>query len=457
MNLQVEPLENHEVRITITVDDDAVTKARRAVLRDLSKQVKIPGFRPGHAPESTVISSVGADYFESELANKVAGDVYPKALDEAKIEPYGPGSIEDVKKEPFQLIVKVPLEPSVDLKDYASIRLPFPEIAVTDEEIEQQIQAIREDNAIVEKVDRPAQLGDLVEGSIAGHDEETGEDVFQSNSKRGFVLDEERMGIPGLAALIVGMSAGDHEHKALVFPSDFATEALRDKKVEVHLEINKVSSRVLPEADDSLAQTVGSFDTLAALRDDLRKRILEHKTQQANRDYANQALDAFAAAAEVKMPPAFLADRLNDLMTDIKQDIRDEEGIPFDEWLKLQNKTEEQFREDYKDTARQRAVRGLVMRELATAERVQVTDNEMAAEVEYTVQRYGNREKEVRRLLQQDDTLSTVKNNLLSNKVLSRIVAIAKGEAEKPAQAAPASETPEVEASADEAPTELGT
>ena len=455
MNLQVEPLENHEVRITITVDDDAVTKARRAVLRDLSKQVRIPGFRPGHAPEATVISSVGQDYFESELANKVAGEVYPKALDEAKIEPYGPGSIEDVKKEPFQLIVKIPLEPSVDLKDYKTVRLPFPEVTVTDEEIEQQIQAIREDNAIIEKVDRPAQLGDLVEGSIAGHDAETGEDVFQNNSRRGFVLDEARMGIPGLAALIVGMSAGDHEHKELTFPEDFENEQLRGKKVEVHLEITKVSSRTLPEADDALAQTVGSFETLADLREDLRKRILEYKTQQANRDYANQALDAFAAQSEVKMPPAFLKDRLDDLMNDIKQDIRDEENLPFDEWLKLQGKTEEQFRGENEEVARQRAIRGLVMRELGKAENVQVTDSEMAAELEYTVQRYGNREQEVRKLLQQDDTRSTVRNNILSNKVLSRIVELAKGGTDQPAEAA-APSTPDVEADASESPTEVG-
>ncbi|NJM41346.1 MAG: trigger factor [Anaerolineae bacterium] len=429
MNLQVEPLdETHEVRLTVGVDNDVVEKARRAVLNDLSKQVRIPGFRPGKAPMNAVIGAVGAEHFGSELTNKIANDVYPKALDAAKIEPYSFGAIEDVKNEPFQLVFKVPLEPQVDLKDYKSVRLPFPDVYVSDEEVEQQLMAMREDNVIVETVEREVQLGDMAEGTIVGNveGEDGEEEAFRNNPRRAFVVLEDRMGIPGLAALLVGMKAGDHEHKQLTFPDDYENEKLRGKTAEVHLDVTKVSSRTLPEADDALAQTVSSFNTLAELRDDLTKRLLEVKTQQANREYANQALDAFAALADVKMPPAFVEDRLKDLVEDVKQDIKDEERMPFDEWLKVMGKTEEQFRDDNRETAKQRGLKGLVMRELGKAENLNVSDNEIASEVEYTAMRYGQRQKEVRRLLQQEETRSTVKNNILTNKVLARMVAIAR-------------------------------
>jgi trigger factor len=299
-------------------------------------------------------------------------------------------------------------------------------VVVANEEVEQQLMAIREDNVIVEMVEREVQLGDLAEGTIVGTVE--GEEAFRNNARRPFVVLEDRMGIPGLAALVVGMKAGDNADKQLVFSDDYENENLRGKTAEVHLEITKVSSRTLPDADDALAQTVSSFNTLAELREDLHKRLLEVKTQQANREYANQALDAFAALAEVKMPPAFVEDRLKDLLEDVKQDIKDEERMPFDEWLKLQGKTEEQFREDYRETAKQRGLKGLVMRELSKAESLDVSDGEIATEVEFTALRYGQRQKEVRRLLQQDETRSTVKNNILTNKVLARMVAIAKGE-----------------------------
>jgi trigger factor len=431
MNLQVEPLDTHEVRITIDVDAATVNKARSAVAKDLSKQYRIPGFRPGMAPLNTIISHVGADYFAAQLADKIAQDAYPKALDEAKIEPYGPGSIEDVKNDPFQLIVKIPLEPKVDLKDYKSIRLPYPEVTVSNDEIEQQIMQLREDNAIIEAAERPAQLGDLIEGTLEGTLE--GKTMFRTSSRRGFVLDEDKMGVPGLAALVVGMQAGDHEHKTLSMPADFENEEMRGKDIDVHIEIEKVSNRTLPDADDALAQTVGSFENLAALRADLHKTFLEYKTRQANREYTNQALEAFANLAEVKMPPSYLEDRLRDFIEDVKEDVRQDQGLPFEEWLKLQNKTLEQFREENRDIARQRGVRGLVMRELARAEKLNVSDSEIAAEVEFTAMRYGNRQKEVRRILQQAETRSTVENNILSSKVLQRMAAIAKGEADQPA------------------------
>ena len=430
MNLQVEPLETHEVRMTVTVDAPEVEKARRAVVRDMSKQVRIPGFRPGNAPMNAVINAVGAEYFGSELANKIANEVYPKALEEAKIAPYSFGAIEDIKNEPFRLIFKVPLEPQVDLKDYKSLRLPFPEVTVTNEEIEQQMMAMREENAILETAEREVQAGDMAEGTIVGMVED--EEAFRNNARRPFLVQEDRMGIPGLAALVIGMKAGDHADKQLTFPDDYENESLRGKTAEVHLEITKVSSRTLPDADDALAQTVSSFNTWAELREDLQKRLLEVKTQQANREYANQAVDAFAAIAEVKMPPAFVEDRLKDLVEDMKQDIKDEERMPFEEWLKLQGKTEEQFREDYRETAKQRGLKGLVMRQMATAENVLVSDGEIATEVEFTANRYGQRQKEVRRLLQQEETRSTVKNNILTNKVLLRMVAIAKGEGDIP-------------------------
>lgn len=429
MNLQVEPLDTHEVRITITVEDDTLEKARKDTARDLAKQVRVPGFRPGNAPLAAVIRAVGGEQaFAAEVVDRVARDVYPKALDQSGIEPYGPGTIEEVKQTPYQIITRIPLEPTVDLKDYKSIRLPFPQVTVTEDEIEQQLQFLREENAVVQQVERPAELGDLVEAHVHGHAGD--EDVFHSNNRRGVVVDDEKLGVPGLAALIVGMSAGDHKEETLVMPDDFASEELRGKEVHVHIDVNRVSSRQLPEISDELAQAASSFGTLAELRDDLRKRLTEYKERQATSDYATQALDAFSDLAEAKYPPQFVEDRLSDYVQDFKEDVKENEGLPFDEWLKVQGKTEQQVRDELRPTAEARGKRGLVMRELARAEKLDVNDDEIAAEVEFTAMRYGNRQEEVRKLLAQQDTRSTVKNNILSNKVMDRMVKIAKGEIE---------------------------
>jgi trigger factor len=443
MNLQVEPLDTHEVRLTITVEEDVLNKARRDTAKNLAKQMRIPGFRPGMAPQAAVIRAIGGEEaFNAEVIDQVAREVYPKALDASGIEPYGPGAIEEVKQDPYQLIARIPLEPAVDLKDYKSLRVPFPEITVTDEEIEQQLQYLREENAVVQQVERPAELGDLVEAHIHGHAGD--EEVFHSNNKRGVVVDDERFGVPGLAAMIVGMSAGEHKEGSLTMPEDFGVEGLRGKDVHVHIDVSRVSSRTLPEINDELAQAASSFSTLAELREDLRKNLQNYKERQATQEYAVQVLDAFTEQAEVKFPPQFVEDRLNDYLADFKEDIREQEGMPFEEWLKLQGKTEKDVKDELRGTAEARGKRGLVMRELGKAEKLDVSDEEIAVEVEMTAMRYGQRQDEVRRLLAQQDTRSTVKNNILSNKVMDRMVRIAKGEVEAQAEApaAEAAETP---------------
>src|SRR6266536_1725586 len=166
MDLQVEKLESHEALITINIPDDVVARARRDVARKLSKQLRIAGFRPGMAPINVVVGAVGQQAFANELADELGSKDYAQAIEEAKVEPYGPGQLEDVKESPTRLVVRVPLEPQVDLKDYKSIRVPFIPPTVSPEEIETQLQYIREENAVVELAERPAQVGDLVEADV---------------------------------------------------------------------------------------------------------------------------------------------------------------------------------------------------------------------------------------------------------------------------------------------------
>lgn len=429
MNLQVEILDTHEARMTIGIESSDLEKARRDVARDLNRQVRIPGFRPGHAPMAAVIRAMGGDEaFMAEVTNKLANDLYPAALDAAKIEPYGPGRIEEMTAEPLALVALVPLEPVVDLKDYKSIRLAAPVVEVTEQELQDNLNAIREQHAVVTEVQRPAEMGDLVEGAIVGTVD--GQEVFRSQSRRGMVVDPERMNVPGLADAVVGTSAGDHKHVDLTMPEDYENEELRGKTIDVHIELTRVSSRALPEANDELAQTASSFTTYAEMVEDVRKQIQAYKQRQADSEYSMQVLDAFAALAEVKAPPAFVEDRLRDLLQDLKEDVKRDFGLPWEEYLTMQSKTEDAIREELRPQAEMRGKRGLVMRELGRIEAISVTEDEVAAEVEGTALRYGSRQSEVRKLLADRDTRSSVRNNLLSGRVMSRMVAIAKGEAE---------------------------
>lgn len=452
MDVQVENLDTHEARITISIPEDVVSQTRRDLARKLSKQVRIPGFRPGNAPLSVIIGAIGEQAFMSELADELGSKFYAKAIEQANIDPYGPGQLEDFKDSPMQLIVRVPLEPTVDIKDYKSVRVPYTPATVSDEDVDEQLRYIREDNAIVELVERPAQVSDLVEADIIV----TADGQELMHNHRPVILDAERLNLPGLLDAIVGMSAGEDKETAIVIPDDFANEALRGKEASASISIKRVSSRILPEVNDELAQTVGSFTTIAELRDDLRTRLVEYRSRTVDQQYGMQALDTFTNLSTVVYPNAYIEDRLNDMVEELKEEVKRDEKIPFEDWLKLQGKTEQQVRDDMRPNAELSARRGLVMREIARAENVDVSDAEVAAEVERMTAMYGERGNSVRRALMSEQSRRSMHNNILSAKVMARITQLARGEvAEDKAEASAGEAVAESQADSNETPTEI--
>jgi trigger factor len=429
MELQVEPQENHSVRLTITLDDETVHRARREVARTLSKRFHISGFRPGHAPLGAVIRAVGGEEaFNLELADYLGKQVYPKALDEAKINAYGPGTIIEVKASPFQIVARVPLEPTVDLKDYRSIRLPFPEIVVSEEEIEQELEKLREENVIIQLVERPAMLGDLVEVWVQAKYQDNGEVALEGEDEMVLTTEKEGDLLPGLSEFIVGMSAGERKEFTLTMPEDISYDKMSGATLDVTIEVKRVNSRTLPDINDELAQTVGNFNTLAELREDLRQKLAKRKEAKEEENFTIRVLDAFAALAEVRYPPEFIEDQLDKVVEEYFEDVERTLKMPFKEWLKIRNQTVEGVREEMRAIAESRGRRGLVMRALVEAEELTVDDEEIDTRIAYVAGSYPD--TAIMRALNVSDLRKTIKNNILSNKVLQRMVQIARGELE---------------------------
>ncbi len=446
MNLQVENLDTHEVRLTIRVEEPLLARARQETARELSRQVRIPGFRPGHAPMAMVIRAIGGEeVFAAEVAERLLKALYPKALDEAGIEPYAPGQIEDIRlnADSPEVVVRVPLEPAVDLKDYRSIRLPFPEVSVSDADVENALQHLREQNAVLALAERPAVEGDAVEMDLLATNQ-NGEPVFRVRSARPFVLDRQRVPVPGLVDLVLGMSAGEHKETTLTLPEDYEQESLRGQTLQVVIDVRRVNSRTLPDLDDALAQTVGNFNTIDELRQHVRAQLLQEAQEDALAMYRDNVVEAFTTLADVKMPPVFIEERLSKELNEFKDRVRIQTGLPFAEWLKLEDKTEDALREEMRPQVERRARAGLVLARVAEAEGISVTD----AEINEVLNNYledsfedeRERSEERRKLMRDNNLRRELVTRLLTNRVLDRMVAIARGEADTTAQLAGATE-----------------
>ncbi len=439
MNLEVETLDTHEARLTIRVDEPLLAHARREAAKKLSSRVRVPGFRPGHVPLPMLIRAIGGEeVFAAEVAEHLLADLYPKALDQAGIEPYAPGQIEAIHLNATtpEVVVRVPLVPKVDLKDYRSIRLPFPEVSVSEEEVENALQDLRQRHAVVELVERPAAEGDAVEMDLVASDQ-SGKPVLVVRSERFFVLDRQRVNLPEIVDLVVGMSAGEHKEASLTVPEDFEEASLRGQTLKVVIDLRRVNSRTLPGLDDTLAQTVGNFNTLDELRQDVRARLLEEATEEAQALYRESVIEAFIKLADVKMPPVFVEERLDREIQEWREKVSVQTGLPFSEWLKVQGKTEEALREELRPQVERRARIGLLLSQVAASESITVTEAEINEVVNNYLSEFSDNQEmrdQERKRLMRGEARKELHIRMLTNRVLERMVAIARGEVEPASQ-----------------------
>jgi trigger factor len=462
LELQVEHLENHTAQLIVKVDDEKLEKAMRNAAKRLSKELRIPGFRPGKAPYNVVLNLVGKDGLTNEALEDVGNDIYKDALEESGIEPYASGEITDVNTdEGLTLTFVVPKRPEVELGDYREIRIDFEEPEVTDKDVENGLERTRESLALSEKVDRAAQMDDRavldikgvfatadakaeVEEAAAEENDETeaddiddeeetnNEEEFFVNSRRfDFILtaDSTRDLIVGFSQEIVGASVGDELHFSLTFPDDEEDEDLAGRTVDFEVTVSEVQALTLPEVDDFMAELAsdGEIKTLDELRDKMREQLVETLEQQADEAYGEKVLSQIAETATITYPDAVLNDYIDDILGELDQNLRQRMGLGLDDYIKVTGNSREALREENRERATERLRKTLVLTELAQTEELTTNDEELDAEVEKQAQNFGDQSDVFRDFLNSEYYRSQLASNLVTQRTVRRLIDIAKG------------------------------
>lgn len=445
MKITTESVSERMVAITIEVDQERVKRAERQTARDISREVDIAGFRKGKAPYDVVVQRLGPEVVRQELVNTLAEEVYREALEQEDIVPYAPGSLEEVEFEPLRLQFVVPLTPEVDPGDYRSYRGEFPEPEVTDEMMERALQGIQEQNAILNPVARPAAEGDLLVGRLVGRASD-GASFLDEEEARILLESEEDEPIPGLVGALIGLEAGEERTFTLVLPTDFQVEALQGEEAQFNVEVEDVYERILPELDDDLARTVGKYDSFEELEEDVRRRLRESQRAQAESEYAEQVLNEVIERAEVSYPSVLFEEALDDAIENYEDQIERREHMMLKDYLRIQGRTMEDLREELRPEVEESLKRSLVLGGIVEREGLEVDDEELDIEIAESSEQYGERAEEVRAALSTPERQDDIRNRMLANKAVQRLVTIAKGEAsEMPAGKQEPAETEEPE------------
>lgn len=467
LKLETEFLEDRQARLVVTVDQERVQKELRAAARRISRQVTIPGFRKGKAPYHVIVRYYGEQTIYEEALDPLGQSVYVEALEQAELEPYAPGSLEDVQFDPLIMTFVVPLQPEIDLGDYREVRLPYEAPEVTDEDVDHVLEHMREDNAIMEPVERAIEMGDMasldIKGEFVDLEDEAGnpKKYIDRKAMQVRITEEAEMPLPGFAQQVLGMEKDNQRQFELPVPDDESyDEELRGKSIRFDVSCVEVYSYELPELDDEFAQSVGDYDDLAGMKASVHEELVYSAARQARSIYVDQVLQKLfdEEVIQVSYPPVMIEEQIDDMVSDMEQDLG-QQGLDMDIFLKVTGKTEEDVREEMRENAEEAIRRGLVFAKLIELEKLSVSDEEIEDEISTRSLSFGAQAGLARQLFTTPQAKNALINELLIDKAVERLSLIAQGEApdlselevEEPAEESqPADAGPEAEVADDQ-------
>jgi trigger factor len=443
LNIQTERIENHSARLTVEVDNERLEKAKQSAARKIATRVNIPGFRKGKAPYRILVSYVGEAAILEEAVETLGNEIYKEALDGSKVDPYGPGALEDFKLEPaptFQFTV--PLQPEVNLGAYRDVRMDFTPASVDDKAVDVAMKQLLNEQAVVEESTHPVQLGNRITVDIHSHfvgDPEEGqgggkdgeEVIHQHDAQINLDAADEPLA-PGFAEAMVGANIGDDKEVEVTYPDDKEKyEELAGRKVEFHVNVKKIENVTLPALNDEFAARVTANDekqlTLLELRIRMREELEKAAADRAKTEYARKALEKIVEGAEVAFPEAMVQDQIEDMLESLDRNLR-QQGVTLKDYMKITGKSRESLGDDYRENATNTLRRSLVLREVLRLEELDVTNEQIQGEIDRLVAPFGEQGALYRSLFDRPDMVANLRNDLLTQQTYDRIAAIARGE-----------------------------
>lgn len=441
MKVEKQTLDNHHAKITVEVEPEEIDNAKQRAARKLANRVKIPGFRPGKAPYHIIERTLGKEAIEEQAYELIGEEVYPKALDETGLKPYAPAEFKPpTEQAPTIFEFTFPLEANVDLGEYQSVRIPYELPPTNEEEVQKTLDDLRDRNALIEPVERAAQLGDEITIKLSGkrtQPEGETDPVLVSERSQTILIkaedDPNEWPFPGFAKQLVGLSAGEEKTITFTFPDDSVYPSLRGKEAEYQVVVEQVKSRTLPELNDEFAKSIGDFETLQALQDTIREGLKSQAKANYEAEYGEKVLEKIIEGATIQYPPEMVGDQVTASVERFKNQLA-EQGQELDTYLKLRNMDVEKLREQYTPQAETTIKRSVVMYELAEVESIKVERDEMENEAmralndlsRYVTQERFNRMTKDRNFISQLGRNASV--DVLSRKTFERLTEIAKGE-----------------------------
>jgi trigger factor len=371
-------LPDSRVRLEVEVPTEALERELKSAAADLGREMRVPGFRSGKVPADVVLRQVGREAVLDEAVRRGLPAWYEEALADAGIQTVGDPQVDlsdlPEKGAPLAFTIEVGVVPPAQLGEYKGVEVGRREPKVDDQEVQAELERLRESHASLETVERPASEGDFVVmdyvGSVDG-------EPFEGGEGRGQVVElgSGRL-IPGFEDQLKGASAGEERTVELTFPDDYPAEQLAGQDASFAVEVKEVKEKRLPDLDDDFAVEAGGFDSLDELRGEIESRIAQAEDRAIEAEFREAAVDAVVAQARIDVPKELVHSKAHEMWHRTARRLA-EQGINPEQYLAMTGKTEEELVVESEPDAETALKREAVLAAVVEAEGIEVSDEEI--------------------------------------------------------------------------------
>lgn len=399
----------NEYTLEISIDAASFDAAVNKVYNREKNKINVPGFRKGKAPRAFIEKMYGKAVFYDDALDLAFPDVYTAAIDEAGISPVDQPrdfEIKSIGEEGVELTCKVTVKPEITVEGYKGISAPKAAVEVTAEEVEAEFNTKLEANARITPVeDRASKMGDITvidfEGFVDGVAFEGGKgEEYELTLGSGSF-------IPGFEEQVAGKNIGEEFDVNVTFPTEYTPE-LAGKEAVFKCKLHSIKEKVLPVADDEFAKDVSEFDTIAELKADIEKTLLETKEKNAQRDFENAVFEKLADLVEGEIPEVMYEKQLDDMVNEFSYRIQSQ-GISLDMYLQYLGMDMDALKENYRPAATREVKISLALEKIAAIENIEVSDEEVEAEFAKMAEMYGVDAETVRKAVAADTVAKELK------------------------------------------------
>lgn len=414
--------EGNQVTFKITVDNDKFEAAINKAYNKNKGKFNIPGFRKGKAPKQIIESQYGKGVFYNDAIDMLFPEVYPTALDELNIDPINRPDldIEEISKDNgLVMVINVEVKPEVKLGEYKGIEISKPEYTVNEEEADLRLEEMRNRaSRLVDVEDRAIEAGDTAIIDFEGFQDGV---AFEGGKGENYSLViGSNTFIPGFEDQLVGKNKGEEVEVNVEFPAEYHAENLAGKPANFKVVVKNVQRKELPELNDEFAADTTEFNTLDELKADLRTKLEEEAKNRAEAEMRNALVEKVSEATELEVPEAMIEAQLDNMMMELNYQLQ-YQGLQLQQLLEMTGRTIEELKAERREEATKLVKSSLILEAIAKAENVEVSEEEIEAELDKMAQMYNMEVEKIKSAMRPAD-LEDIKGQLTIRKTIDLLV-----------------------------------